>query len=1212
MQVSPRGVPSYEGVSKSLKEAKELSEAVIKVVEIFETAVRGDTVEMLSGKQPSSVQYFIDWINAYTGNNGQTPFLEPVTPMLDKLVEVVRQQTRVNLDVKEQAEDWLSKQTTSVTDLANYIRDLEATEQKLITSGLRMAILRQESARSKFKVGTRTAKRSAILEGYTSDIKQRRFQSVQAARSTAHRETPDLVTPAGSPSSSPSLEEAKEISCVNPQGGESNYVSSKDREIWGGLKKDIEDSYESLEKICEPVMNMPSWGLWTSLKSIRDFSQSDLKELKCLRDELEVASLLADGLVEPEEYTKNTSSDIARAAKEVATSRRVTRACALLKKEGDLEKGRENFRDILREVLLAFSDSSEHASASVVRLLTAIEENRNLKPYTWCVDSIRDEIKDYPQLRRFAKSLAKHPTSTDHSLIVETRQALTKLIDEADSNSAKALHSSDPREVAHFLLRKMQAISKSTKKEKGLFQFAKEVLKEGNVDTKRLAEQLLFLFRWFPQHSFDFRETLRSLVQLINQTQLKAVSPEIRAFICALAHDLQLDTLDTSTWSKDSLRNAFVFRASPHSSIGTNLDVKMQKSKIALDLGLTRLRESMKESERVHPIVIGTEWAFSGKNSGEFFSILDALALQSRNHLNVTYIPGSIAWVDPASGLCFNMLPIFEDGRLVFLYSKRHEKQDMDTIAKKAPGVKLRWAALEPGFKEEHDRFIRNISVMKTGETLSVEICNDHAYATAKTDYKAMEPKGPGVDIQLVIAHGTRLITPELIAVSLVGYLDHSNNAEVLATRVKRDQERTTLIAPQRETNTDLGIVGSLQTYQTIFPEIAPGTRTEIIEMSGKKNVIRTFDDVFQEIGRKFAWDGGDVKGSFLSHLTRNKDLYFPKGSVKIQDLKEPSDLALLLETISRRYTFSDEQDLKRFLHAVEMNEGSFVEQYQVFFHCLSDYLHRPVVVYNDLVSVRREIFMPDRSCPLQIPEDALEIGFSFVEKTFFPIALDGTMEFTRIIDKYHSVFREGSFETILKKLEAYDLSMPEASIAEEKAVGIVRARIQKILPFLKNVVALEDAFTTAFQEWNAGKKVDLSLLFSLLEEVEKEANNHGELKNLEGFKQLLSSVKAMRGIDTLTRFSEAKEHWGAKFHSLWVDSSTHRLVTGRALTDDLSHIDEALDELSDALPHLLPNLSRKKKEEIEGSVQKVISSFGKSEDIRQAAQRMDEILRST
>jgi hypothetical protein len=103
-----------------------------------------------------------------------------------------------------------------------------------------------------------------------------------------------------------------------------------------------------------------------------------------------------------------------------------------------------------------------------------------------------------------------------------------------------------------------------------------------------------------------------------------------------------------------------------------------------------------------------------------------------------------------------------------------------------------------------------------------------------------------------------------------------------------------------------------------------------------------------------------------------------------------------------------------------------------------------------------------------------------------------------------------------------------------------------------------------------------------------------------------------MRGIDTLTRFSEAKEHWGAKFHSLWVDSSTHRLVTGRALTDDLSHIDEALDELSDALPHLLPNLSRKKKEEIEGSVQKVISSFGKSEDIRQAAQRMDEILRST
>jgi hypothetical protein len=389
-----------------------------------------------------------------------------------------------------------------------------------------------------------------------------------------------------------------------------------------------------------------------------------------------------------------------------------------------------------------------------------------------------------------------------------------------------------------------------------------------------------------------------------------------------------------------------------------------------------------------------------------------------------------------------------------------------------------------------------------------------------------------------------------------------------------------------------------------VFPEICPQTSTIAGPEQGSANLV-TYENLFHEINLKCGKTLPSLKNDFLTYLEENRSFFTPSDPILPKEIQRHEDLSLFLETLSRRYTFSSNQDLDVFMQEIHSNQ-IITDQHQSLFRCLAGFLQKPIVLYTHSSSSKKEIFMPDRSNPTQIPEDALELGFSYQTKTFFSVSLNDQADFKEIISNYEHIFDGKDCATMLKKLREGAPHIKNASISQEKATSIIEKRRAMVLPAVETIALLENTFKKVFPEWCSGEKTDLGPFFSLCNKAEVQIQDIPDLKGSSHIQDLLSLAQVMRDLETLEQFS--KDSQGllrARFHGLWVDPLTHRLTTGRVyIKNDLSFVDKTLARIPTILAPIISLISEGKKNKIRQSLQRVESFYPYHKNIGTIAQK--------
>lgn len=962
------------------------------------------------------------------------------------------------------------------------------------------------------------------------------------------------------------------------------------------LKGSIEGMYLQLSPEQTTRSKLPNWKKWEGLTKENEDRldgkalESLLRELKALEEEVKIPYTLALAH-QPGEGGEQPSF-----AAQAAGLFRMRAACRQMKT--DLGYSLEAFFVEIQKYPDLAQDGIPLLFSSKPAFLTEDEFLDNIakaiSKTASRADVITQKLVELSQVSKLKERIQQLLSRLSNSLSVDIENAL------------ESPHPADLRDVLH---RMVITTHQSQGKTEDMIRLLAETI--GRKDTEKrfglVSNQLKDLFQWFPHESTQMREGIRSLaiaVQLHATEETfdfpKDLSQEMSSAIISLAASLSLQMKDLGKWETESFHTALVFHAAPDTADSPDVPVTAL-SQAGLLLGLERLQESVGEVP-VHPIFLGTEWKFLAKGYAEFFSLLDSLSSMSRLYPGVTCIPGSIGWFDPETHLCFNTLPIFENGRLIALYSKRHEKQDMDTVASlyEVDRQTMRWAAKEES--EIFDDFIRNTCLLGNGLALGIEICNDHVNDTVKEEYRRQFPRGEGLDLHLVMAHGSQLGLPRLAVRrgGSVGYIDHSGDGVTTAGRVTESKE--IFATKEAHVNSNKAALGAFVTHQSDLKEIIPqfsDIQSSLVPQQMKGSAC---SDIFQAIGYPLS------RAEFVKIIRENKSQMYPG-----EGFSAPESLKGALTQILNRYTFANEEDIDRFLEIVEKDEpiGDYRSQ---LLQCCAMAAHRPIVLYTDLASVDREVFMPDRSKPVGIPMNPLELGFSFKDKFFFTPSWARSEEYrdtknlcteSLLLWKHEvEALSKSPKDTTIQQVEALEKSIADfrsvheqGSISRQRAFSEVATQVddleQKVAELKKIVLAAErgkGALFTLFQQWAKGTSVDVSAMYHVREtcrDVGVDAHSFPEERCIEVFTTLEQFQRESSGL--VERF----------IRGVWIDPETKRLTTGpvyvRQNTDGVA---EQLESLQASLGSLVGLITKERRDQMIGCLRYLQSFYSKNERI--------------
>ncbi len=465
---------------------------------------------------------------------------------------------------------------------------------------------------------------------------------------------------------------------------------------------------------------------------------------------------------------------------------------------------------------------------------------------------------------------------------------------------------------------------------------------------------------------------------------------------------LKLDYGSRVGTTSDPSKAALMFHARPHKSSGRTALSSVGEVGVALDIGLRKLRETHGD-DPVFPVFIGTKWHFQAGNAFEMQTQLDQLAELSARYPNVLLIPGSIGWSDQTdefwdNRVAFNSLPVFKGGRLVNLYHKTQEKQDIDTISRGVDKDFYEWGPSSEMF----GRVVRDFNSNHTqldGVVIGHEICNDHVHSTAQAAYERRHPDGAGADMHLLMAHGSQP-NPQRVEVAEGGtfaYIDHSDKARSRMGVVQTGEHDLKKwrpmdgegSAPIDEVNQNESLLGAFKTHTP--PQLTSLSPTFTSIPDDCTLVGEGSDALFKAVAQQVGISSEELRMKLASHLSENSEDYFqsPVG------MFPPSISAPVAfhRQMYRRYTFESQLAVNDTVTKLRagMDPGISAE---VLPQLLSDALQLDIKIHQDLASAPTTYATFDRSKPTSIEDVPIVIGYSFENNSFY--TTDHTVDLRR------------------------------------------------------------------------------------------------------------------------------------------------------------------------------------------------------------------------
>ncbi|HOJ91994.1 MAG TPA: hypothetical protein PLH86_12875, partial [Saprospiraceae bacterium] len=352
-------------------------------------------------------------------------------------------------------------------------------------------------------------------------------------------------------------------------------------------------------------------------------------------------------------------------------------------------------------------------------------------------------------------------------------------------------------------------------------------------------------------------------------------------------------------------------------------------------------------------------------NAKEFIQVLDRLAAISKKYPDVLFLPGSVAWsdFDSISGkhIAFNTLPVFANGKLIHLYHKNFEKQDIDTLAsiKEIDKNSFVWGVSHPEIKEVVHAFNSNI-FLYNNTVFAHEICNDHVNNAAPQDYETRCPGGSGVDIQILIAHGTIPQPQRLIAShkGCLAYVDHSHNTTTQVGQVIKGETQNKINSKHSQKNENMSLLGELRSH--IVPEpihIQPSdlkydkhdTPIEIGE--GAESLLKA---VSIQLDKSLE----QLKEFLVNYLQDQENRLYPSSESLIPKNWGKDSASNFFTATMQRYAFTSKQEIDELINDLK-NKNNIDRFSSILPQLLSDTLTSPIIVEHNLSSIPKTIVSP-------------------------------------------------------------------------------------------------------------------------------------------------------------------------------------------------------------------------------------------------------------
>lgn len=1014
-----------------------------------------------------------------------------------------------------------------------------------------------------------------------------------------------------------------------------NEIDKGIRERSQALKKNIKEMYQLLSPEEGGRAKLPYFGTWQRLQDQTEEAvtgqdlDSLLMKLQILEEEVKIPYelFLSTQKNEKGEQT-NFAAQAASAMRIRGATKEIVRCIKECADEDEYSHKSQSFLEILFSEIQRFPSLADTA---IPRLLTAFADTspKTISEEAFLLSLTRGIVSPSSRADVIVPELQKQVALSQKPQLLQS--LLDRLSNGLGTELNRALQSSDPGLLRGVLYRMILASHQSQGRTEEMVRLLGNALvqvdqrfmvtrvvsnlplfsrwfpedfvaKKGEEERfKKVASELSALFQWFPEESTELREGIRTLSKMLAMRELtpslaypKNVSAGLSKMIQALCSMVLEEHALQPSWDVGDFHTALVMNPSPDTVHDPEISM-LERSRLSLSLGLERLQDEVGRSTPLHPIFFGTEWKFMAGSYQEFIRLLDSLSQISRSYPQVTFIPGSIGWFDPQTKLCFNSLPIFENGRLVSLYSKRHERADMTTIAEKndQDWSELVWAAT--AVPEVFDDYFRNTSLLDNGVALGTEICNDHVNCALLEDYQQEFPGGSGVDIHLVMAHGTELNRSKVRAREngIVGYIDHSTNGETTVGKVS--VQRGIYTEKKDCINSNIEALGAFVTYQTDVGEVAPvfsAKQDSIVANVLQSSTPSTILEALRE---------GEALTVLIRYVKENTSHLFPsKQAISGVSFKTPEEIREGLTEALYRYTFADEADVNGFLKILENNEP--IGRYRTpFFQCLASALGRPIVLYTDLCSEGRVVFMPDRSRPIGIPKNALEIGFSFERKVFFTPSWEESEEYVatqngcianlplwkaqvNTIDEELRKTKQTNIENIkslMKTIEEFRTSLKRGTITQQRAfieyedqIDALEGKLLGLLEMAEKASSLSDAVQEVFVKWAQGETANFAKVRSAREECPK------EIQPQEGFPE----EQCIEVFSTLEEFQRASSGFKGLVGmvGVWIEGETKKLTSGTVLLkQNTSGVAEELDHLRERMLPLFPLVSEQRRQQM-------------------------------
>lgn len=429
-----------------------------------------------------------------------------------------------------------------------------------------------------------------------------------------------------------------------------------------------------------------------------------------------------------------------------------------------------------------------------------------------------------------------------------------------------------------------------------------------------------------------------------------------------IAKQIGIDTKAMPKMTSQSTNYAIMFHAAPHGS-----GALLESVEYSLQIGLNELANKTKEV--IHPIFIGNEWRFMAADANDFIAALDDIAEVSKKYPEILFIPGSIAWTietnpDPKGDgpryTAFNTMPVFSNGQLIHLYHKKFEKQDIQTLSRvfKIKQQDFAWGPKDSVLKGPIDSFNAN-TFLYNNTVFATEICNDHVNNAAKKDYHERNENGSGVNIQILMAHGT-IPGPQRATTTDGGYLayvDHSSDTVTRFGKITQGQGQNIFTSKHGQTNNNTSLLGALRSHIVddpvkVEPTCRPVNPHDILAPIRGHGPLALLSAVSIQMDKSI----DELIRDLTTYLENTKKTY---NNSYIPNEWNAATGTEFFSNIRKHYAFRGENEIQEILDALktEKNLEKFEKRLP---QLLSAATGRCIVFEHDLAAMPAEILSPD------------------------------------------------------------------------------------------------------------------------------------------------------------------------------------------------------------------------------------------------------------